>query len=79
MNAEEKQVEILSQDSFDRDITPAEAAKAMKGTFNFDHPDGYNNKIMESVLKPMCPSTLQDQLKLSWRAHHNLPFGRDPS
>ena len=50
MNAEEKQVEILSQDSFDRDLTPAEAAKAMKGTFNFDHPDGYNNKIMESVL-----------------------------
>ena len=50
MNAEEKQVEILSQDSFDRDLTPAEAGKAMKGTFNFDHPDGYNNKIMESVL-----------------------------
>ena len=50
MNAEKKQVEILSQDSFDRDITPAEAAKAMKGMFNFDHPDGYNNKIMESVL-----------------------------
>ena len=50
MNAEEKQVEILSQDSFDRDLTPAEAAKAMKGMFNFDHPDGYNNKIMESVL-----------------------------
>ena len=22
----------------------------MKGMFNFDHPDGYNNKIMESVL-----------------------------
>ena len=41
---------ILSQDSFDRDLTPAEAAKAMKGTFNFDHPDSYNNKIMESVL-----------------------------
>ena len=50
MNAEEEQVEILSQDSFDRDLTPAEAAKAMKGTFSFDHPDGYNNKVMESVL-----------------------------
>ena len=50
MNAEEKQVEILSQDSFDRDLTPAEAGKAMNGMFNFDHPDGYNNKIMESVL-----------------------------
>ena len=39
VNAEEKQVEILSQDSFDRDLTPAEDAKAMKGTFSFDHPD----------------------------------------
>ena len=50
MNAEEKQVAILSQDSFYRDLTPAEAAKAMKGTFNFDHPDAYDNKLMESVL-----------------------------
>ena len=50
VNAEEKQVEILSQDSFYRDLTPAEAAKAMKGTFNFDHPDAYNNKLKESVL-----------------------------
>ena len=56
MNAEEKQVEILSQDSFDRDLTPAEAGKAMKGTFNFDHPDGYNNKIMESVLTDIINS-----------------------
>ena len=50
VNAEEKQVAILSQDSFYRDLTPAEAAKAMKGTFNFDHPDAYDNKLMESVL-----------------------------
>ena len=45
VNAEEKQVAILSQDSFYRDLTPAEAAKAMKGTFNFDYPDAFNNKI----------------------------------
>merc|ERR1719422_216240 len=25
-------------------------AKAMKGTFNFDHPDAYDNRLMESVL-----------------------------
>ena len=50
MNAEEKQVVILSQDSFYRELTPAEAAKAMKGTFNFDHPDAFDNQLMESVL-----------------------------
>ena len=41
---------ILSQDSFYRELTPAEAAKAMKGTFNFDHPDAFDNQLMESVL-----------------------------
>ena len=50
MNAEEKQVVILSQDSFYRELTPVEAAKAMKGTFNFDHPDAFDNQLMESVL-----------------------------
>ena len=50
VNAEEKQVVILSQDSFYRELTPVEAAKAMKGTFNFDHPDAFDNQLMESVL-----------------------------
>ena len=40
----------LSQDSFYRELTPSEAAKAMKGTFNFDHPDAFDNELMESVL-----------------------------
>ena len=40
VNAEEKQVEILSQDTFYRDLTLAEADKAMKGfNFKFDQPD----------------------------------------
>jgi uridine kinase len=41
---------ILSQDSFYRELNPSEAAKAMKGTFNFDHPDAFDNQLMESVL-----------------------------
>ena len=40
----------MSQDSFYRELTPVEAAKAMKGTFNFDHPDAFDNQLMESVL-----------------------------
>lgn len=50
VNAEEKQVVILSQDSFYRELNPSEQAKAMKGTFNFDHPDAFDAKLMESVL-----------------------------
>jgi uridine kinase len=50
VHAHEKQVVSLSQDSFYRELNPSEQAKAMKGTFNFDHPDAYDDKMMESVL-----------------------------
>lgn len=34
----QKQVVILSQDSFYRVLTPEQKARALKGQFNFDHP-----------------------------------------
>lgn len=34
----QKQVVILSQDSFYRVLTSEQKAKALKGQFNFDHP-----------------------------------------
>lgn len=34
----QRQVAILSQDSFYRVLTPEQKAKALKGQFNFDHP-----------------------------------------
>lgn len=34
----QRQVAILSQDSFYRELTPEQKAKALKGQFNFDHP-----------------------------------------
>lgn len=34
----QRQVAILSQDSFYRVLTPEQKAKAQKGQFNFDHP-----------------------------------------
>ena len=51
MSNVEKQVVTLSQDSFYRELNPAEIAKANKGMFNFDHPDAFDNELMESVLK----------------------------
>lgn len=50
ISADEKQVVQISQDSFYRELNPSEQAKAMKGTFNFDHPDAFDNDLMESVL-----------------------------
>lgn len=34
----QRQVAILSQDSFYKVLTPEQKAKALKGQFNFDHP-----------------------------------------
>lgn len=34
----QRQVAILSQDSFYKVLTPEQKAKAVKGQFNFDHP-----------------------------------------
>lgn len=36
----QRQVAILSQDSFYKELTPEQKTKALKGQFNFDHPGG---------------------------------------
>ena len=51
MSNVEKQVVSLSQDSFYRELTPAEIARANKGQFNFDHPDAFDSDLMDSVLQ----------------------------
>ena len=51
MSSVEKEVVSLSQDSFYRELTPLEIAKAEKGMFNFDHPDAFDHHLMETVIK----------------------------
>uniref|UniRef100_A0A0P6E611 uridine/cytidine kinase n=1 Tax=Daphnia magna TaxID=35525 RepID=A0A0P6E611_9CRUS len=50
----QRQVVCISQDSFYRELNPAESIKASKGLFNFDHPDAFDN--------PLILKTLQDIL-----------------
>ncbi|KAK9970769.1 hypothetical protein ABG768_026685 [Culter alburnus] len=47
----QRQVAILSQDSFYRVLTPEQKAKALKGQFNFDHPDAFDNEL---IVKTLC-------------------------
>jgi len=47
----ERQVVTISQDSFYRELTPAEKVKAEKGLFNFDHPDAFDEESMVKALK----------------------------
>uniref|UniRef100_UPI0037E9575A uridine-cytidine kinase 2-A n=1 Tax=Semicossyphus pulcher TaxID=241346 RepID=UPI0037E9575A len=46
----QRQVAILSQDSFYRVLTPEQKAKALKGQFNFDHPDAFDNDLIMATL-----------------------------
>lgn len=50
MDQTQRQVVCISQDSFYRELTPAEIAKAEKGQFNFDHPDAFDDKLMQKTL-----------------------------
>ncbi|OCT85447.1 hypothetical protein XELAEV_18023614mg [Xenopus laevis] len=47
----QKQVVMLSQDSFYRILTPEQKSKALKGQFNFDHPDAFDNELILKTLK----------------------------
>jgi len=55
MNNVEKQVVHLAQDSFYKELNEQEISKANKGMFNFDHPNAFDDELMESCLKDiMC-------------------------
>ncbi|XP_075472919.1 uridine-cytidine kinase 2 isoform X1 [Ascaphus truei] len=47
----QKQVVMLSQDSFYRILTPEQKSKALKGQFNFDHPDAFDNELILQTLR----------------------------
>ncbi|KAG8436515.1 hypothetical protein GDO86_007571 [Hymenochirus boettgeri] len=47
----QKQVVMISQDSFYRILTPEQKTKAIKGQFNFDHPDAFDNELILKTLK----------------------------
>jgi len=47
----EKQVVHLSQDSFYRELSEVESEKAKKGMFNFDHPNAFDNELMETCMQ----------------------------
>ncbi|GCB71756.1 hypothetical protein scyTo_0008916 [Scyliorhinus torazame] len=46
-----RQVVIVSQDSFYRVLTAEQKGKAMKGQFNFDHPDAFDNELILNTLR----------------------------
>lgn len=49
----QKQVVMLSQDSFYKVLTAEQQAKALKGQFNFDHPDAFDNELIVKTLREL--------------------------
>lgn len=48
-----RQVTMISQDAFYRDLNDAEKSCAYKGDFNFDHPDAFDLQLMSSMLQKL--------------------------
>jgi len=47
----ERQVVHISQDSFYRELKGADRVRASKGLYNWDHPDAFDNALMERCLR----------------------------
>ncbi|XP_057707573.1 uridine-cytidine kinase 1 isoform X2 [Corythoichthys intestinalis] len=47
----QRKVAIISQDCFYRVLTAEQKAKALKGQYNFDHPEAFDNELMYKTLK----------------------------
>ncbi|XP_067893870.1 uridine-cytidine kinase 2-A isoform X3 [Heterodontus francisci] len=47
----QRQVVVVSQDSFYQVLTADQKGKAMKGQFNFDHPDAFDNELILNTLR----------------------------
>uniref|UniRef100_A0A8C4S2Y4 uridine/cytidine kinase n=1 Tax=Erpetoichthys calabaricus TaxID=27687 RepID=A0A8C4S2Y4_ERPCA len=47
----QRQVAILSQDSFYRVLTAEQKTKALKGQYNFDHPGAFDNELILKTLR----------------------------
>ncbi|XP_014254572.1 probable uridine-cytidine kinase isoform X1 [Cimex lectularius] len=46
----ERKVVTISQDCFYRELSSAEKVKALKGQYNFDHPDAFNETLIYNTL-----------------------------
>ncbi|XP_078387358.1 uridine-cytidine kinase 2-like [Cetorhinus maximus] len=51
VDQQQRQVVILSQDSFYKVLSTEQKAKASKGQYNFDHPDAFDNELILRTLK----------------------------
>ncbi|XP_029920579.1 uridine-cytidine kinase 1 [Myripristis murdjan] len=68
----QRKVAIVSQDSFYRVLTPEQKAKALKGQYNFDHPDAFDNELMYQTLKDIVEGRVVEVPTYDFVTHSRL-------
>ncbi|KAI1904751.1 hypothetical protein AGOR_G00008920 [Albula goreensis] len=68
----QRKVVIVSQDSFYRVLTAEQKAKALKGQYNFDHPDAFDNELMYKTLKDIVEGKVVEVPTYDFVTHSRL-------
>ncbi|CAJ1070298.1 uridine-cytidine kinase 1 [Xyrichtys novacula] len=68
----QRKVAIISQDSFYRVLTPEQKMKALKGQYNFDHPEAFDNELMYKTLKDIVEGQVVEVPTYDFVTHSRL-------
>uniref|UniRef100_A0A665TZU2 uridine/cytidine kinase n=1 Tax=Echeneis naucrates TaxID=173247 RepID=A0A665TZU2_ECHNA len=68
----QRKVAIISQDSFYKVLTPEQKAKALKGQYNFDHPEAFDNDLMCKTLKDIVEGKVVEVPTYDFVTHSRL-------
>uniref|UniRef100_A0A8D3CLV5 uridine/cytidine kinase n=1 Tax=Scophthalmus maximus TaxID=52904 RepID=A0A8D3CLV5_SCOMX len=68
----QRKVAIISQDCFYRVLTPEQKAKALKGQYNFDHPEAFDNDLMYKTLKDIVEGKVVEVPTYDFVTHSRL-------
>ncbi|KAM5298701.1 uridine-cytidine kinase 1 isoform 2-T2 [Ctenodactylus gundi] len=69
----QRKLVILSQDRFYKVLTSEQKAKALKGQYNFDHPDAFDNDLMHRTLKHIVEGRTVEVPTYDFVTHSRLP------
>ncbi|RUS87085.1 hypothetical protein EGW08_005161, partial [Elysia chlorotica] len=72
-------VTIISQDSFYRDLTNEEHKRALKGLYNFDHPDAFDAELMLKTLQDLVAGKRVELPAYDYVLHKRLRDFRSPT
>ncbi|KAA8584418.1 hypothetical protein FQN60_008203 [Etheostoma spectabile] len=68
----QRKVAIISQDSFYRVLTLEQKAKALKGQYNFDHPEAFDTELMYKTLKDIVEGKVVEVPTYDFVTHSRL-------